>query len=612
MTKTGKVKKYLSSFSETQQNIFAFSIIGIFALILLRGAFYGVATPDESFYLTIPYRIILGDKLLIDEWHASQLSAFLLYLPMKLFIEIMGKTDGIILYFRCIFVFCQTAVSVYTYQKLKKFGKTPALISALLFLTYVTEQVHMLDYYTMTLMGFQVCTLLFFMSEKLSKPKLIFLGIVFACTVTAQPFNCAVYFIYCLFVLFFTIKRKKREFSDFTKSRLCKETWFFITLGILITAVVFLIFMFSQMSFSELINNIGNLFSGQDHNLPFSKEADSDMFSYLTIAKTLFTLSPVCYIVSLLMMLAVMLDKNRTNHKVFWLIIGITVTFIYTAVLLIVSFSNPSAFLFRPYPLFVLTLTVLMIKKEKNKKLMSIFLMGILYTVFLGIISQALDFVGAIGFVVSNSALIPAVKELITEIKHEDLSYLSKIKVLSDKVKAEKLITVFTGLASVICVSVILTGAILEFSDDIAASSFGRPSEKATITLTSGPLKGIKTNEEMAKTYFSILCDLQEIKNTTNGKVLVAGLIPWTYFYFDTPPAAFTTWYIDNELYMYEKYYEVPEHRPECIYIPSVSFYWAYNYQATANSRSLYFKKMFSGNIEKGEIGTIFYINKMR
>lgn len=601
-----KIQNNLLSQPETKQNILAFSLIGIFALFLLRGAFHGISTPDESFYLTIPYRIILGDSLLIDEWHASQLSSFILYLPMKLFITLTGGTDGIVLFFRCLFVLCQTLVAVFTYAKIKKYGTFPAIISALLFLTYVTEQVHMLDYYTMTLMGFQVSGLLLLTDEKLTRPKLIFIGIVFAFTVTAQPFNSAVYFIYCGFVLFFLFFRKKKDFSAFTKRILDYKAWLYITAGIVISAIIFMIFMLSQASLSEIIANIGNLFSGQDHNLPFSQEADSDMFSYKTIIVTLFSFAPVSFCISLLTVILVICDRKRREHKNFWLYVCLTVMAVYTVALVLSTFKNPSAALFRPYPLFIMTLPVLLIKKELNRELFSVWLMGIFYTLFLGIISQALDYVGAIGFVLSNTALMPAIKELSDEIKAEN-----KINKKIKNKKSSLSLTAFITTAAVCCL-VILTGGVAEFIDDVTALSLGRTFEKSEVTVSSGPLKGIKTSKTKLIEYEKISEDIDTIKENTDGKVLVAGLIPWTYFCFDTPPATFTTWYIGNELYMFESYYEDEEHRPQCIYIPDTSFYWGGNYKNTAISHTRYFKNMFSGSTRNGEIGTIFYVDKMR
>lgn len=592
------------SLSENKQSLLVFSIIGIFALLLFRGAFYGVATPDESFYLTIPYRIILGDALLIDEWHASQLSAFLLYLPMKLFISITGSTDGIVLFFRCLFVLCQTGVSCFTYIRLKKYGKIPALLSALLFLTYITEQVHMLDYYTMSLMGFQVSGLILLTDDKPTKFKLIFTGIVFACTVTAQPFNCAVYFIYSLTVLVFFFVSKKREYSAFAKRILSAEAWFLITVGIVLTAIVFLIFMLSQAPLGELIANIGNLFSGQDHNLPGSTEADSDMFSYLTLFKTLISFTPVSFFASALVVLLIALDKKRNERKKLWLCAGVSVTALYFILLLISSAENTAALLFRPYPLFLMTFILIILKKKTNRELLSLFISGILYTVFLGIISQALDYVGAIGLVLSNTALIPAAKELMDEEKEE------KQKKPRDKESIAFKAAIST--ASAIAVICILTGGLLEFADSIISAQFGREAEKTEITLSDGPLKGIKTEKSVSLEYYSVLDDLEEIRENTDGRVLVAGLIPWTYFCFDEPPATFTTWYIKNELYMFDSYYGDESRRPDCIYIPSTSFYWNDDHKSLASSYTRFFRVMFDGQEEKGEIGTIFYVNKMR
>lgn len=44
---------------------------------------YGIKTADESFYLSVPYRLKNGDSLFADEWHVSQLSGVLLLLPLK-------------------------------------------------------------------------------------------------------------------------------------------------------------------------------------------------------------------------------------------------------------------------------------------------------------------------------------------------------------------------------------------------------------------------------------------------------------------------------------------------------------------------------------------------
>lgn len=51
---------------------------------------------DETFYATIPYRLINGDCLVQHEWHLTQFSSLFLYIPVRFWLLIKGSTDGII------------------------------------------------------------------------------------------------------------------------------------------------------------------------------------------------------------------------------------------------------------------------------------------------------------------------------------------------------------------------------------------------------------------------------------------------------------------------------------------------------------------------------------
>ena len=50
---------------------------------------YGYNGYDESFYLTVPYRLVQGDTLLRDEWHPSQLVGFIMYPVMWLYMNLI-------------------------------------------------------------------------------------------------------------------------------------------------------------------------------------------------------------------------------------------------------------------------------------------------------------------------------------------------------------------------------------------------------------------------------------------------------------------------------------------------------------------------------------------
>ena len=595
----------LSPFINKYGDLFSVAVIFIFALTVLRSAFYGISSPDESFYLSIPYRLILGDSLLVDEWHASQLSAFLLYLPMKVYLSVTGSTDGIMLYFRCIFVFCQTAVSLFTYHKLKKHGSLAALVSAVIYLLYVPETVNMLDYYTMSLMGFQVLALILFCSEKLNPPTLVFAGIVFACVVIAQPFNCLIYFIYSVCVFFLCIRIKKKPLSETSRKYFSIKSWLSLTVGIVITAAVFLAFLFSQISLNDLMANIGNLFGGHDHTLPFAQTGKTDMFSYLTIISTILRIAPVGFYIILILFFSLAYDKKRHQRRNLWILASFCCVLFLTIECIVSSFNDFTAILFKPYILFVLTYASLMLTKNKDKHLWFIWWSGIVYTIFLGIISQALDYVGVIGFVISNTALAPSITML-----YKEISVSQTDKESEDKKNSKPLIVKILCFISAAIISFdVISGTAIKFIDDTMAYGTGREIIAVDTVIDKGPLKGIRTNASVDESYRNILDDLDEIKEKTNGKVLVAGLIPWTYFCFDKSPAAFTTWYIEEEFDLYQEYYKDENHLPDAIYVPKINLYWGYNYTEISEKHKEFFSAMFDTTQADGKAGYILYVN---
>ena len=581
------------------KSIFAFLVICVFAVPLFRSAFFSISTPDESFYLTIPYRLIQGDALIVDEWHASQFSALLLYLPMKIFLLVTNSTDGIVLYFRLLFVLCQTIISIFTFTKLKKYGNIPALISAILYLLYVPETVNMLDYYTMSLMGFQVVSLILFCSKKLTSAHLFFVGIVFACIVLAQPFNSIIYFIFSIAVLVLNIKNHKKLTSEY----LSTKTWLLITAGITVIALPTVIFLFSKMSLSEFVNNIGNVFGGNDHILPFSSEGETDMFAYYVIFETLINNTPISFCLSLLHTALLIIDRNRLNRRTIWLLSASFVILIMVIENIFILQNNLIPILFKPYILFILSLSCYMLTEQKDRKLFFIFVSGLVYVVFLGLVSQALDYIGVIGLVISNTALAPILKQLISEYKEQIQNPTLLIK--------KSAFSCICIISSVAILFDIVSGTAIKFMDDPAAIGFGRPSTTANYIIDQGPLKGIHTSEETAKSYYEILSDLHKINSSSNKRVLVAGLIPWTYFCFDKAPATFTTWYINAELDLYDKYYKDVTHIPEYIYIPKTSFYYSYDHTSDADYYKDFFSQMFSVSYTESNAGYIMLVENI-
>ena len=71
-------------------------LLAALAVVLWKAPF-GMAIPDEALYLTIPYRLLQGDSLLLHEWHVTQLASLLLLLPLRLVLALRTSTEGVLL-----------------------------------------------------------------------------------------------------------------------------------------------------------------------------------------------------------------------------------------------------------------------------------------------------------------------------------------------------------------------------------------------------------------------------------------------------------------------------------------------------------------------------------
>src|SRR6185312_115254 len=99
--------------------------VGCFTVLMVYGVVYslyfGVTPTDEPFYISLPYRFILGDRPFIDEYNVVQ-SAGLFLLPfVKLYLYMKGSTEGIILFVRYLNFAFFSILTYLTYFAFKKY-----------------------------------------------------------------------------------------------------------------------------------------------------------------------------------------------------------------------------------------------------------------------------------------------------------------------------------------------------------------------------------------------------------------------------------------------------------------------------------------------------------
>lgn len=132
-----------------------FLFIAFFIFIILAFTFHDLyfsTDPyDETFYLAIPYRFILGGKSFIDEYSLAQTSAWFTYPFFKLYYLLQGSIDGIILFSRYLYTCVFLCLGVFIFFVTKKIvSKNAAAIIALTPIAYVPFNIHGLSYNTLS------------------------------------------------------------------------------------------------------------------------------------------------------------------------------------------------------------------------------------------------------------------------------------------------------------------------------------------------------------------------------------------------------------------------------------------------------------------------------
>ncbi len=283
---------------------------------------YGFANIDESFYPTIARRLTQGDKLLIDEWHVSQLSGVLLYLPVWLFERMTGGTDGIYLALRylCVAVQCLTAAAVYL--RLRRYHRAGAAAGALALAVYTPFGINALSYNSFGVLFMALTGALLIPAEEKSRAAYLLAGLCFAGAVLCCPYLVLVYLLYALAAL---LLRKKNS----RLPALSVRAFGLFTLGAAILAVVFFLVGLAGADLSRLPAALRGIFSDPEH---------AEQTSFLRSLALLLLRYPyyvfyrggplpgACLFAVGALSLTALLDKRRRQHAAVYLLIGILLT----------------------------------------------------------------------------------------------------------------------------------------------------------------------------------------------------------------------------------------------------------------------------------------------
>lgn len=117
-----------------KQNIVALAVMLLFFGYVFYCLPIGVGLLDEAHYYSVVKRFAEGDRVFTDDWTFAQLFTVLLIIPYKIYVGIVGNSDGIILFMRYLYAATEFIFCVYIYRKLREYGMI-ALIYALMLFT---------------------------------------------------------------------------------------------------------------------------------------------------------------------------------------------------------------------------------------------------------------------------------------------------------------------------------------------------------------------------------------------------------------------------------------------------------------------------------------------
>ena len=543
----------------------------LFALLLFAGVIFhilGVFSPnftaDESFYTTIPFRLMNGDSLIQHEWHLSQFSSLLLYMPIYLWMKFTGSINGIFVFLRILYLLLHTVTANLIYIFFRKYGGV-AIAAAIMFYIHIPYNLYAVSYVSalvICLLLFSFCLLSIY--SKKSKKVCFIAGCLYSICCICNPAFCilaVVYIVACI------LHSKKDIFEKYESYAFLfsKKVFLYFFGGIIFVAIISVVFFFETGgNLLSIIENLPNMFNSSEHisaSSPLAEKIRAFSQAVNNISFNMPFLLPLLF-------LALLFDKNRTKHtnRFIYLLSSLLLGVLYAfGILNTLNFKTACFAL--PFAIFSFVCYIL--TKNKNKTLFYLMWCPSIIATIIGLFTSntVLFIVGAI-FSINNTAGVFFVYDLYKEITSSTER---------NKKKRAKQNEIGTYVKKLICIAFAIQLAIYG-----TAVQYELITNKGGLTaVESGPYKGALMNTEEYIIYKNHLKDFDTIKerSDTNDPVLFSTFNNWAYPYIGRPEATYTAWFTGefNKSSLLNYYKENPEKIPKYIYIDSYNLQKEYS-----------------------------------
>ncbi len=556
------------------------------ALILLVRAFYSFCWSDESFYFSTAYRFYLGDSIFKHDWFPTQLSGIIILPFLSLYLSITGSTEGIILFFRILYLilsFLNSLLVFFIMKRHKPLFSAAAMSVCTLFFAHLN--IATLSYYTISVQCFLSAMLLIY--DYLKKPvetgdqkktvplTLVFAGVFYALSVLALPTMALAYVLIVIIllslILIRNISKKKAETGSRRDSHGFISSFFennagtdrlpsiliYTFAGILIPALAFFIFLLSNVSIPDFIRNIPYVLSDDEHGTsliyPLKK-------FFIGINEVYGVFAYAGYLLILLSFLLMFIPKEKREKAYIWKYSVILLDILLFTAYFIKGFGHTgyiqTAVCLFSLPLFFLT------EKKDFHAFFTFFLNGLVFSLVYSYSSNGYLYILSMGHFIASMAAFCFISDFISELSSKSPGSLDKA---------------LTLIFMLILLSVVIETAVLRVINIYRDA----PLSDLTAKITEGPARGLYTTPEHLRLYNDVNRVIKENcgkeKKDDGDKesqaledeektLFISKLLPWGYLSAGLDIGAPTTWRIELGSDRLKEYYDLnPDKLPDIV-----------------------------------------------
>ena len=520
--------------NERIEKMVAVGALVIAALFMLNRAKYGYIYNDEPFILTLSHRLIKGDVFLYDEWQPTQLTGFLNYPWMILFTATHNNTDGMILFFRYIYVVLNFVSLLFVYLRLSNYSKKPLITGAacLYLLLFSSMDILTVSYNFYSLTGLLLFVTLCITGK--SNIEYLFAGIFFSVATLASPYLAIVFVLYYLFFSLnhFVLKKDiSKNLIDITKM---------VLFGVILSVVVFICFLYGTGgNISKMLNTVSYIFTDVEYP---SQSIFQLIYGYLYTWVNKFRTFGFMFAVFVMLSL---IDKK---HKTLWLEAHI-IAFVILTPRMIHIFLYQFNYLIMQIGL--LGFHALIIDEQRNNSYSLMAIAGVIFSFILYATSDLKQYAIANGMVLAGFASFFLIDDYLQ--KYENNTILIKT----------------------LCILLVFAQIGTEVYERMTKYYLDNNINDNLYLIEKSVAKGLYVDQEQYDTYMSIYNDIN-VNIPHAAKLLVLSQKPWIYLANDSDYCTYSAWMTSSKEFRINRlkeYYTLHQDKyPNYIYVLDEDF----------------------------------------